>query len=215
MERLAIIIPVKAPRDGKSRLAGVLPEHERHALNLQLFRHTLDQVAALTDIADVHVVSKSNEALAEARQRGFATCLEPEACDLNGAIALGAQQAEAGGACEIMVLPIDLPWLTSGRLRSVVDEFHAGADVMIITDLAADGTNVLLWRPIGTARFQYGIGSGVRHADMASALGLRITMRQDAELSFDLDTPQDLQTWSRDGGAANPFGATPMVRMVS
>jgi 2-phospho-L-lactate guanylyltransferase len=197
MKSLAIVIPVKSPREGKSRLTEVLQADDRYELNVRLLTHTLDQAAQMADIADVYVVSKSPDVLAEATRRGFTACAESNLCELNRAIALGRKQAEARGATEIMVLPIDLPWLSSSRLRHLVDEFRADCDAMIVADRAGDGTNVLLWRPIETASFKYGIGSATRHADVAKNLGYRVVIRRDRYLSFDLDTPQDLQIWSR------------------
>lgn len=197
MKPLAIVIPVKSLREGKSRLTEVLQADDRYALNSRLLTHTLDQVAHLIDIADVYVVSKSPDILAEAVRRGFTACPESDLCELNRAITLGAKQAEARGATEVMVLPIDLPWLSSSRLRHLVDEFRADCDAMIVADRAGEGTNVLLWRPIETASFKYGIGSATKHAEVAKSLGHRVVLRQDQYLSFDLDTPQDLQVWSR------------------
>jgi 2-phospho-L-lactate guanylyltransferase len=197
MKPLAIVIPVKSLREGKSRLTDVLQADDRHALNSRLLTHTLDQVAHMLDIADVYVVSKSSDVLAEAEQRGFTACPESDVCELNRAVTLGAKQAEAGGATEIMVLPIDLPWLSSSRLRHLVDEFRADCDAMIVADRAGEGTNVLLWRPIKTVSFRYGIGSATKHADVARNLGYRVVVRHDRYLSFDLDTPQDLKIWSR------------------
>lgn len=196
MKRLAIIVPVKAPREGKSRLAGLLSAQDREMLNLRLLTYTLDQVAELIDIADIHVVSKSPDVLAMARQRGFAECSEPNVSDLNGALNIGARHARAHGATEIMVLPVDLPSLSSGRLRSIVDEFRSGPDVMIIPDRLGEGTNLLMWRPIELADFHYGVGSAKLHADAAAKLGLCVAVRTDDELSFDLDTPLDFITWS-------------------
>jgi 2-phospho-L-lactate guanylyltransferase len=211
MKRLAIIIPVKPPEDGKSRLAGELSTRDRYALNQRLLNHTLDQVADLTNTADVHVVSKSSAVLVNASQRGFASHLEPSLCDLNGAVALGAAKAQAAGATEIMVVPIDLPWLSSDRLLSVVAEVRENCDVLIITDRAEEGTNLLLWRPIETAHFHFGAGSAARHAEVAGALGLRVVTRQDCHLSFDLDTRHDLEMLLRNETTAVPFGSVSPV----
>ena len=197
MNRLAIIIPVKPPREGKSRLAAVLPDARRYDLNLRLLKHTFDQAAGLQDIADVHVVSRSPDVIADAAMRGFQTCVEPDGFELNGAVALAAGRAAAAGATEIMILPVDLPWLSSDRLRAVVGEFRSGGDVLIITDRAGGGTNLLLWRPLVTATFCYGIGSAKGHADRAAGLGLRVAVRPDPHLSFDIDTPNDLEAWSQ------------------
>ncbi len=195
MKQLAIIIPVKSPEEGKSRLAGVLSAQDRETLNWRLLAGTLDQVAALTDIADVIVVSKSAAVLAEAARRDFMACGEADSSDLNGALAFGAAHAQRSGAREIMVLPVDLPWLSSPHVRQLVETSRADGDVTIIADRLGCGTNVLLWRPAASARFQYGIGSAVRHAETAASLGLRVSVQQDTRLSFDLDTPQDLERW--------------------
>jgi 2-phospho-L-lactate guanylyltransferase len=213
MKRLAIIVPVKPPHEGKSRLNAVLSASDRYDLNLQLLNHTFDRVADLSDLADIYVVSRSSDVLTEAARRGFAVCPEPGHGELNGAVTLGAKQAQAAGATEAMVLPIDLPWLSSDRLREVIDEFRNTCDVLIITDRTKDGTNLLLWRPIGTSKFQYGEGSASRHADFAAGLGLRVTVRQDRRLSFDLDTPHDFDVWSR-GAAARSFHAGEPLKRV-
>lgn len=197
MKRLAIVIPVKSPQLGKTRLGAVLRAYRRHKLNLGLLGRTLNEAAKLKDIAEIIVVSKSARVLEQAVQRGFKICPEPIDCDLNGAIAIGAQAAQNAGATEIMVLPIDLPWLSADRLKQAIAEFRSTCDVMIITDFAGGGTNLLLWRPIGMSVFQFGEGSAQRHAETARSLGLRAEVREDPLLSFDLDTPGDLNVWSR------------------
>lgn len=202
MKPLAIIIPVKPPEQGKSRLAGALLPHDRLALNQALLKHTFDVAAGLRDLADVFVVSKSHDVRAEAATRGFVACDEPDTCDLNGAIAIGAGRAHGAGINEIMVLPVDLPNVSEHGLRKLVVGFHRGLDVLIVSDCAGSGTNVLLWRPIESAVFHYGPASAEAHARSARSLGLRQAVRTDAALSFDIDTPADLEAWMRGGQAA-------------
>lgn len=197
MKRLAIIVPVKSPEQGKSRLTAVMRECQRQKLNLGLLRRTLNEAGKLKHIADVIVVSKSPEVLEQAVRCGFRGCSELADCDLNGAIAIGAQAAQDAGATEIMVLPVDLPWLSAGHLHQAIIEFRNSCDVMIVTDFAGSGTNLLLWRPIEMAVFQFGEGSAQLHAEAARNRGLRVRIREDAQLSFDLDTPGDLDIWSR------------------
>lgn len=199
MKALAVIIPVKPPEQGKSRLSSVLLPQDRLALNRALLRHTFEQAANLADFADVYVVSKSAEVAADALRRGFVACDEPETCELNGAIRIGADAALRAGLDEVMVLPVDLPDLSSTRLVELVEEFRSGFDVLIVADRAGSGTNVLLWRPIGAAVFRYGSDSARHHARSAEALGLRLALRQDVALSFDIDTPTDLQLWMQEG----------------
>jgi 2-phospho-L-lactate guanylyltransferase len=193
---LAIIIPVNSPEDGKSRLKGALTDGDRLALNWWLFAHTLDAVDSLNDEAQIYVVSRSAAILSEAARRGFGTYCEPDDSDgLNAAVSLAAQMAAEGGATEVMVLPVDLPLLVADTVCEAIAGFGANLDVAIVTDERGSGTNLLMWRPIGSARFRYGTDSANAHGAIARAAGLRIEVRRDPILSFDLDTPEDLKRW--------------------
>lgn len=194
-KELAIIVPVKPLAEGKTRLHGRLSQEAILTLNSQLLLRTLQVVAGLCDLADVYVVSRSAEVLQQANDHGCNPCREPALFDLNRAIGLGRDEAAKAGATELMIVPVDIPWLSSMALRAVVDEFRRKYDVMVVTDRARNGTNLLLWRPISTAEFSYGNHSAVRHAAIAERLGLRVDIRQDRQLSFDIDTPADYEQW--------------------
>lgn len=193
---LAIIIPVNSPEDGKSRLKDVLPDADRIALNWRLLTHTLNVAAALKRHAHIHVVSRSAAVLADAARRGVGAIRESDDCEgLNAALGLATRAAAEGGATEAMVLPVDLPLLTPDSLYHAIETFNEEIDVAIVTDMRGMGTNLLMWRPIGAARFQYGPHSAGKHRRMAQAAGFRVRVRRDPILSFDLDTPDDLKTW--------------------
>jgi 2-phospho-L-lactate guanylyltransferase len=196
MQTLTIIIPVKPPSEGKSRLATHLNTEQRLLFNKRLIRHTFEQVSKLSDIARAHVVSRSVDIAADALSYGFTASADPLCGDLNDAVTSGKHHAQFNGAREIMVLPMDIAYLSTARLRTAISEFRAKYDVMIYTDRKCDGTNVLLWRPIASAQFKYGPQSAHHHAEIARKCGLRTLLTSDPELSFDVDTPRDLLEWS-------------------
>jgi 2-phospho-L-lactate guanylyltransferase len=204
MTPLAIVLPVKNPLLGKSRLKSIMSDDDRQAFNCWLYHRTFDQVAALRDEANIYVVSKSHEGLEAASRRGFVACSEPEHCELNSAIATAARRAEADGSTAIMVLPIDLPLLTTESLRRTIARFDTGADMLLIEDRIGSGTNLLLWRPLAAARFLFGPDSAAAHIELARRTGLRAIALRDANLSFDLDTPADVKEWIRMSEAALP-----------
>lgn len=201
-QSLAIVIPVKCPSKGKSRLSSVMTAEQRFDLNWWLINSTFDQVASLLELARVYVVSESDDVLRAAKARGFESCRESPSTGLNAAIEIGAEQSRQDRMTQIMVLPVDLPYLTAQHLLHVIDDARNGHDVVIVVDQAGSGTNLMLWKPLTSAEFHYGPGSAVVHADIASKRGLRVLVRQDAELSFDLDTPDDWRNWSLARGAA-------------
>jgi 2-phospho-L-lactate guanylyltransferase len=204
MTSLAIVLPVKSPRLGKSRLKSIMTDDDRQAFNRWLYQRTFEQVAALRDETNVYVVSKSHEVLEDASRRGFVACREPEHCELNSAIATAARRAEADGLTAIMVLPIDLPLLTTESLRKTTARFDASVNMILIEDRIGSGTNLLLWRPLAAARFLFGPDSAAAYIELARRTGLRAIALRDASLSFDLDTPADVEEWMQMSEAALP-----------
>ncbi len=80
------IVPVKPLRRGKSRLAWVLSEEERTALNEYLLAHTLDTLKTIPEIEHILVISRDPGALALARSHGARTVQEDGAPHLNVAL---------------------------------------------------------------------------------------------------------------------------------
>ena len=111
------VVPVRGIAKGKSRLAGVLNSGARARLNRQLLERTLTVVDCWSGLTRCVVVSPCEEALAMATRLGAAGVVEtPDAAGLNRAVALGASYASDRGACSILILPCDLPYLTPDSL---------------------------------------------------------------------------------------------------
>lgn len=201
---LAIILPVNSPHLGKSRLRSVMPDDDRHALNKWLYQRTFDRLGPLSGTCRIYAVSKSPEVLQDASRCGYTPCDEANYCDLNGALALAAQRAQADGATSIMILPIDLPLLTTESLREVMSRLNDEFDVVLVEDMVGSGTNLLLWRQSSAARFLFGPDSAVAYADLARQSGLRAIFLRDPILSFDLDTPSDFSKWLEMPGVDRP-----------
>ena len=70
------IVPVKPFRRAKSRLASVLNEDEREALNRSLLQRTVETLMRVPEIAHVMVISRDPAALSLARVCGARTMLE-------------------------------------------------------------------------------------------------------------------------------------------
>ena len=98
----------------------------------------------------------------------------------------------AGGADAILVLPIDLPFVSTDALDAVIDALPAGGPaVVLVADRHGTGTNALVLRPPDVIEFAFGPGSRGAHADLATAAGVPY-VELESPLSFDLDTPDDL-----------------------
>jgi 2-phospho-L-lactate guanylyltransferase len=191
--RIAAIIPVGTLEAAKSRLGGALDAEERQDLAERFLARTLRAALAVERLADILVVSPDREVLRRASDLGART-LRQRSSGLNAGLDEAREDVVAGGAGAILVLPIDLPFVTAAAIAEVLAPIDAtGPDrrVVLVTDRHGTGTNVLALRPPGIIWFTFGQGSRVAHREAAASAGAAYA-EVDGPLAFDLDTPADL-----------------------
>lgn len=189
--RIAAIIPVGTLEGAKTRLADTLDAEERHDLVTGLLRRTVVAALAVDRLADVVVVSPDREVLRLAAELGART-LRQRSSGLNAGLIEARDDVVAGGAEAILVVPVDLPFVTTGAIDALVDPLIANrSTVVLVTDRHATGTNVLGLRPPDVIDFAFGPGSRAAHRDRAAAADAPF-VEVDGPLAIDLDTPEDL-----------------------
>jgi 2-phospho-L-lactate guanylyltransferase len=188
------ILPVKPLARAKSRLARALKAPTRAALVRSIFSRTLDVIAHVERIDGVIVVSRDLTILELARQRSAIALAESDS-GLNPAITQAAQWAQAHHARSVIVIPVDLPLITSADLDEMIDRAVEDRCIVIAPDRREDGTNVLLVRPPGAIRFAYGAASFRTHCAQASARGLSVHEYRSPTTAFDIDLPDDLELY--------------------
>jgi len=196
--RIAAIIPVANLEGAKTRLGETLDAEERQDLVNGLLARTVVTALAVAGLDDVLVVSPDREVLARAAELGART-LRQRSHGLNAGVRDGRDDAVAGGADAILVLPIDLPFLSDAAIEAVLRPLgdDAGADgpdqtVVLVTDRHGTGTNALALRPPDVIDVAFGPGSRAAHRARAEAAGARYSEVADSPLTVDLDTPEDL-----------------------
>ncbi len=208
------VVPVRALRGGKTRLAGELTAEAREALTRQMLRSVVGAARDSGSVDAVVVVSPDPAVLAFARSFGPGVVALPQdplpfgaaglEAGLNGAVVQGRDWAAGHAAAALLMLFGDLPLLTADDVRNLV---RRDAPVVLAPDRHGIGTNALLLRlgalngngaPFGPFRFAFGAGSYARHVDEAHRLGLEVATTVMPGTAFDLDTPAD---WRRLVGA--------------
>jgi 2-phospho-L-lactate guanylyltransferase len=177
----AVLVPVKAFRNAKVRLAPALSATERAALAQKMATRVVESAAGLP----VAVVCDDLEVAAWARQLGALVIWEPGR-GLNGAVQEGVARLGAAGAGLVAVAAGDLPLATDVRW---VTRF---AGVTIVPDRRRDGTNVIGVPTDAGFTFSYGPGSFARHLDEAKRLGQPVRVVHSSALAWDVDVPDDL-----------------------
>jgi 2-phospho-L-lactate guanylyltransferase len=190
---VAAIIPVGPLEDAKSRLGRALDAEERQDLAERFVRRTVKAALAVAGLTDVLVVSPDREVLRFASELGART-LRQRSDGLNAGLMEARDDVVAGGADALLVLPIDLAFVTAETVAPVVTavaEAMSSAVVILVTDRHGTGTNVLAVRPPNAIDFCFGADSRRTHRAAAQAAGAAYVELQ-GPLAFDIDTPADL-----------------------
>lgn len=196
-----VIIPVKPLNRAKSRLASVLTPDARARLSEFMFRQVLMAVQPVQALAGVLVISRDQHALAIARDHGAHTLQEAGNPELNTALTRATQVVLLWRGSAVLILPADLPLITSEDVSAIVEMGKLPNTMVIATDAAQDGTNALLLRPPGVISFNYGTGSFEKHKAQALEAGMQVKLYQSDRIALDIDVPGDLDK-ARAHGAA-------------
>ncbi|MGE5639615.1 MAG: 2-phospho-L-lactate guanylyltransferase [Clostridia bacterium] len=204
---LAAIVPVKDPRQGKSRLADLLSAESRHALNVSLARRTIEVCAEVFGGGQTIVVTDSAEIGEIARMANAQVLPEPDAARtladpyrtsaenaLNAAIRAGIAMAQRQGAEGVAIIPTDLPLLSGELLRPLLEALPRHRTCTLVPDRRDSGTNVMVMSPAQAALVDFGAGSLARHAARASELGYDVRIHRCESLGLDLDLPEDFHS---------------------
>lgn len=183
------IVPVKALREAKTRLAGILSEEQRASLTADMLDHVLWAIAQSGVISSTAVISPERDGLL---LRDEVAYLEQTRTGLNNLLEQGREWALSEGADALMVVFADLPLLSP---QDVVGITHLGRNegtIVLAPDRHGSGTNVVLAHPVSLARFAFGAGSYARHQTEAYRAGARIESYSSTGTALDIDTPDDL-----------------------
>ncbi|WP_334060824.1 2-phospho-L-lactate guanylyltransferase [Limimaricola cinnabarinus] len=190
-----VAIPMKDPRDAKTRLGLVLTPDQRGKLALSLFRATVarlhEAVEGLEAQVDLAVVSSSPIIHDVAETMGLSVIDDGCAPSLSLAVEAAANRALEQGYAALCVLPGDLADPDPVDLAWLLDQPVEGGRAVICP--AKDlGTNALMVPLPCPFAFAYGAQSTIRHRRAAEAAGLTPVMMPLGSLRIDIDTVEDL-----------------------
>ena len=172
MTRIAAIIPVGSLEGAKSRLGESLDAEERQDLVDGLLARTVAAALAVGRLADVLVVSPDREVLTRAAGLGART-LRQRSRGLNAGLREAIADVVAGGATAVLVLPIDLPFVTPDRDRPrprAARRTASPASSSSPTATAPAPTSSAFGRPT-SIDVAFGPGSRLAHRRAAEAAG--------------------------------------------
>lgn len=189
---IAVIIPVKPLRLGKTRLAEALSPEQRESIITAMFLHVLDVATAVVHPSNCYVLGRSRRLRRLAIERGAKPVCD-QGHDLNMSLDLAAAGLRNLTPLPLLTLAADLPLLERDDLYAIYDALrHRNADAVLAPDRAGTGTNAVLLRQPGQIGYSYGAGSFAAHKGAIRTRGMRVATIRRSGLAADLDWPADI-----------------------
>jgi 2-phospho-L-lactate/phosphoenolpyruvate guanylyltransferase len=184
------LLPVKARAHAKQRLGEFLSPREREALARVMYEEVFEKLTAARGIDRVVVVTSDASAARHARRAGALVFAEREQRGHSHSADRAARRAMELGASTVLLLPIDVPLVTSAEIEGLAEAARPG--VIIVPSADGTGTNALVRTPPDVIECRFGKDSLRAHLEQARLKGVAAEIMRPPGIVFDIDTPADV-----------------------
>ncbi|CAI9831230.1 CofC domain containing protein [Nitrosopumilaceae archaeon] len=188
--RTAAIIPVKSFERAKTRLG--IGGRRRSELCRLMLAEVLGAAAGSSHIDEVVVVTRDPEAARMGRGAGATVLDDPEEAGVNEAIAIADRHVAGSGLDASIVLPQDIPFMTSDEIAFLMGHAAPPSFVIVVPSRRFDGTNALVRMPGGIMRTHYDEDSYRIHLAEAGKVTPNAALLFSAGMMADIDTMEDI-----------------------
>ena len=190
--KVGVIIPAKSPSVSKSRLKNFLSDTHREKLTSALLHHVISTVVSTSSVTECVVVSSDSALINSLSSSGVSVIKETKLSGVNAAVKLGNDYfIKKKYSCTI-VLPGDLPLITSDEINLIIKLGTSSNSVIISPSESLNGTNALLSNPPAIITTKFDQDSYNSHYSESKKLNLRTIILFAPRIMCDLDTPKDL-----------------------
>jgi 2-phospho-L-lactate guanylyltransferase len=197
-----LLIPVKSLTTAKQRLASVLDQERRSQLAEAMLRDVMMAAAGLLGRIDVALVTGDARARALAAEFGFVVIDDSRNESETAAIEMATAWCEQRGYDTTVVVPGDIPLITSGELQRVLDAAPAEGAVFVPA-YDRRGSNCILRRPAAIIPLRFGNDSFLPHCEAMRKTGRELVVLEMPGIGLDVDNPHELELLLQREGSTN------------
>lgn len=197
--RAALLVPVKNLANAKQRLGEALDQARRSLLAEAMLRDVLTAAMGVAGWVDVFLVTDDARAKVLAAEFNFGVIEDNRDESETAAIAMATTWCEAHGYDTTVVVPGDIPLMTSAELHRVLD---AAPDEGAVFVPAYDrrGSNCILRRPAALIALRFGNDSFLPHCEAMKKTGKQLVILEMPGIGLDIDNPHELELLVRREG---------------
>ncbi|MEN3352330.1 MAG: 2-phospho-L-lactate/phosphoenolpyruvate guanylyltransferase [Betaproteobacteria bacterium] len=186
------VVPVKLLERTKRRLSPLLSSDEREALACAMLQDVLSALTRARSLAGLLVITGDAKAAAIAHTAGAVVLPDTENAGTTAAVTQAAQHLIRMGRSGMLVIPADLPSITSSDIDTIAAAHRSAPSVTLVPAIADGGTNALACSPPDAIPFCFGDDSLRRHRDAATRRAIEPQILMLERIGQDIDRPDDL-----------------------
>ncbi len=184
------VVPVKSLGASKKRLSLVLSPQERSQLTLAMLEDVLS--ALKTSAVDNIVVVSNDLTVHDVVGKFGAMYLAQKTSGLNSAIEEATEWCVQEGAEAVLVLPADIPMLSSADVDRIVELGNCEEQTVVLSPSYNGGTNALFQSPLNLIHACFGPRSFAKHIKEAQSKGACVRLYYSTSVAADIDSAKDL-----------------------
>ena len=197
-----LLIPVKSLSTAKQRLAPALAESQRSQLAEAMLRDVMAAASGVLGRIDVALVTGDARAQHLAREFGFGVIEDNRNESETAAIEMATAWCEQRGYDTTVVVPGDIPLITSDELHRVLDAAPAEGAVFVPA-YDRRGSNCILRRPASLIPLRFGNDSFLPHCEAMRKTGRELVILEMPGIGLDIDNPHELDLLLQRDGDTN------------
>jgi 2-phospho-L-lactate guanylyltransferase len=186
-----LLIPVKDLSTAKQRLADALSQAQRSQLAEAMLRDVMTAASGVRDRINVALVTGDAPAQTLAQQFGFGVIEDARNEGETAAIEMATAWCEQQGYDATIVVPGDIPLITSDELHRVLDAAPAEGAVFVPA-YDRRGSNCILRRPASLIPLRFGNDSFLPHCEAMRKTGRELVILELPGIGLDVDNPHEL-----------------------
>jgi 2-phospho-L-lactate/phosphoenolpyruvate guanylyltransferase len=197
-----LLIPVKDLATAKQRLASSLAQSQRSQLAEAMLRDVMTAAAGVRNRLDVALVTGDARAQQLAHEFGFSIIEDTRDESETAAIEMATAWCEQRGCDITVVIPGDIPLITSGELHRVLDAAPA-AGAVFVPAYDRRGSNCILRRPASLIPLRFGNDSFLPHCEAMRKADRELVILEMPGIGLDIDNPHELELLVQRDGDTN------------
>jgi 2-phospho-L-lactate guanylyltransferase len=190
--RAALLIPVKNLTNAKQRLADALDQASRSLLAEAMLRDVLTAAAGVTDRLDGFLVTGDSQAQTMATEFGFGVIEDLRNESETAGIEMATAWCERHGYDTTVVVPGDIPLITSTELHRVLDAAPPEGAVFVPA-YDQRGSNCILRSPASIIPLRFGNDSFLPHCEAMKKTSKPLIILEMPGIGLDIDNPHELE----------------------